>query len=769
MKKENFFLKVITYGPLFFIPSVAILILFITIKMYNDSYYENIKNIEKDLYTIEKKSLETKINNITQIISYRKSIIKKKLELRVKDRVDRAYNTATSIYEKYKTIKSDTEIKNIIKASLDTSIWNDGESFIWIVDYNGVFGLAPKYLKHLEGTSIINFKDATGREIIKEEIAITKGKGEGFIYDTFTKPNGIKDKQYKQVAFVKAFGHYNWYLGSGEYLDTATKATNKILIETIKNIDQLGKHYVILMNTVGNVFISKSSPNLVGKNLFNLDTTNPLLETTIKILDTLKMQDNMSLLYKIINPITNKIEDKYTYFAKVPNSDWVIGSGFYVSEIESRVSKKKIYIYDIFLSKSKDMMYMTFLVMLISFLISYYVSKRIKNSFDNYQNNIEYQKNELQKINETLESKVVDRTTELETKKNELETILQEAPNPIMIHNEDGKVLMINKVWEQLTGYLHKDIDTISKWTEKAYGTKMVIVGECINELYSLNHKIDEGEYKILKKDGNTITWQFSSAPLGIIDGKRTVISSAMDITELKNKDKMLINQSRQAVMGEMIGMIAHQWRQPLSTICMISNNILVDIELDNYNPTEAKKLAKNINEQTQHLSETIDDFRNFFKSDRDIEKTNIKTVLDKTFSIVRGSLKENGIEIQISYDSQKEIGIYPRELMQVFLNIIINAKDILTANKLDNPLILIRVYEDEKYVNTEICDNAGGIDNDILPKIFDPYFSTKDERNGTGLGLYMSKLIVEEHLNGIIEVYNKNDGACFIIKLIKE
>ena len=357
----------------------------------------------------------------------------------------------------------------------------------------------------------------------------------------------------------------------------------------------------------------------------------------------------------------------------------------------------------------------------------------------------------------------------LEQKKTELETIIKEAPNPIMLHNEDGKVLMVNKVWEMLTGYSYKDIDTIEKWTYLAYGERMPVIKEYIDNLYELKHKVDEGQYDIITKDGNTIIWQFSSAPLGMIDGKRTVISSGMDITELKHKDEMLINQSRHAAMGEMIGMIAHQWRQPISVIAMDANNMLLDIALEDFSTAQAEKYANSITEQTQHLSETIDDFRNFFKPDKVISEVNIKDILDQTLSIVQDSLRNNNIELKTSFETDKKVKAYPRELMQVFVNIITNSKDALTLNKPDNASISIRVYEDKKYINTEICDNGGGIEADSLPKIFDPYFSTKDEKTGTGLGLYMSKMIIENHLNGIIEVYNNHDGACFTVRLVKE
>lgn len=358
---------------------------------------------------------------------------------------------------------------------------------------------------------------------------------------------------------------------------------------------------------------------------------------------------------------------------------------------------------------------------------------------------------------------------QLEQKKKELETIIQEAPNPIMLHNEDGKVIMINRVWESITGYSYNEIDTIKKWTEKAYGKEeMLLAKERIDKLYKLNNRVDEGEYRIFTKSGDTVVWQFSSAPLGVIDGKTVIITSAMDVTELKKKDELMMAQSRHAAMGEMIGMIAHQWRQPISIVSMIANNILLDAALGSFDASKAQSYSKDIIEQTQHLSKTIDDFRNFFKPDKSVSKIDIKDIMDEVFSIVKESLKNNSIKFNISYESKTQIEGYPRELMQVFVNIINNAKDALVSKKTKDALIEVNIYEDEKYLNTKICDNAGEIPKDILFKIFDPYFTTKDEKTGTGLGLYMSKMIIEDHLHGIIEVLNIQNGVCFIVRLPK-
>lgn len=362
-----------------------------------------------------------------------------------------------------------------------------------------------------------------------------------------------------------------------------------------------------------------------------------------------------------------------------------------------------------------------------------------------------------------------DSFEQLEQKKREFETIFQEAPNPIMLHNEEGQILMVNKVWEALTGYRYDEIDTIDKWVDKACSRKKSILKENIENLYCLDKKIDLGESAITTKSGDTIIWQFSSAPLGMIDGKRAVVTSAMDITELKRKDELMMVQSRHAAMGEMIGMIAHQWRQPIAGIAMDANNMLLDIALDTFDGITTEEYAQDILDQTKHLSKTIDDFRNFFKPDKTVSKVKLYEIMDETFSIVKESLVNNKIEYKTTYTSDSEVDAYPRELMQVFVNIINNAKDSLITAQPQKPLIEVNVYDDEQYVNTEICDNGTGIDEAILPKLFDPYFTTKDEMTGTGLGLYMSKMIIEEHLHGIIEVFNYNNGACFRVRLLKK
>jgi len=235
---------------------------------------------------------------------------------------------------------------------------------------------------------------------------------------------------------------------------------------------------------------------------------------------------------------------------------------------------------------------------------------------------------------------------------------------------------------------------------------------------------------------------------------------------ERKQQEQLLVQNSKLAAMGEMIGMIAHQWRQPLSSISTLAGNLQVYIDLDMYEKDQFLALLGDINNHAQYLSTTINDFRHFFKPDNPQDTVKLESVIAATLSIIGKSLEYKNVVLVEDYSFTNAILTYPNELMQVFLNILKNASDAFVDNEIMAPQLILKGYETEDYQVVEIYDNAGGIPAAIIDKIFDPYFSTKGPGIGTGLGLYMSKMIVEEHCEGQLLVKNTDQGACFIIKL---
>jgi signal transduction histidine kinase len=171
----------------------------------------------------------------------------------------------------------------------------------------------------------------------------------------------------------------------------------------------------------------------------------------------------------------------------------------------------------------------------------------------------------------------------------------------------------------------------------------------------------------------------------------------------------------------------------------------------------------------TQSLSSTIDDFRTLYKPDKVMHYDHINNPVERAIKLIHISLEKNSVSLKKLYHSDASVQMHANEIMQVVLNLLKNAEDNFIEKETVGPSISIETREEAAYLVIDICDNGGGIETSLMEKIFDPYFSTKDDKNGTGLGLYMSKIIVEQHHKGRLDVYNNDEGACFSIQLPKE
>ena len=233
----------------------------------------------------------------------------------------------------------------------------------------------------------------------------------------------------------------------------------------------------------------------------------------------------------------------------------------------------------------------------------------------------------------------------------------------------------------------------------------------------------------------------------------------------LKN-ERLLIQQSRLASMGEMIGNIAHQWRQPLSLVTTACSGLKIEKELGI--DTKEEDIAKLdlIIKTANFLSNTIEDFSNFFRPNKKKEIFSIEERINQSLNLVGASLDFHYIKVEKDFSPENKVYGLPNEFSQAILNILNNAKDVLVQKKIKNPIIKIRIYKKDNYGCLEIEDNAGGIDKQIISKIFDPYFTTKHKSQGTGIGLYMSKIIIEQNMDGNLDVKNSIDGAKFSISI---
>ena len=365
-----------------------------------------------------------------------------------------------------------------------------------------------------------------------------------------------------------------------------------------------------------------------------------------------------------------------------------------------------------------------------------------------------YRHFELKKINE----KLID-------SKEEIENILENTLEGIMI-SENFYPTYVNK--EALRLFKHK--------TKSEVLNKKVLDFVASGSVNIVEHNIKTGynkpyEVELLRSDGSRFPALIRGASI-ILNNKNLRISSFIDLSDMKDQEKLFLEQSKMAALGEMIGNIAHQWRQPLSMISTSASGLKLKKDFGLLKDEDIDNVCDSIVQSSKYLSQTIDDFKEYIKGNKKLEQFNIKDVLTLNINLLDGVFKTNFINIV--YEKQEDITIsgYKNELVQAVMNIFNNAKDALLKVDENQRYLFISHYKKGDCAYIEIQDNAGGIEENIIEKIFEPYFTTKHKSQGTGLGLYMTYGIIQG-MKGDIEVTNsikryKNNnlkGAKFTIK----
>jgi signal transduction histidine kinase len=238
-----------------------------------------------------------------------------------------------------------------------------------------------------------------------------------------------------------------------------------------------------------------------------------------------------------------------------------------------------------------------------------------------------------------------------------------------------------------------------------------------------------------------------------------------VEVNKNKQKDHMLVQQSRLAAMGEMIASIGHQWRQPLNNLSLLIQDVSEAQEFEELNDQYINRFTNESMVLIKHMSRTINDFRKFYLPNKEKAVFSLSESIEDALSIFSLSLKNHNIHVQFEYRGQQRVYGFQNEFIQVILNIFMNAKDAFVNHNIENRKLSIKIDEDELFYMTEIIDTGGGIESSLLDKIFEPYFTTR--QNGTGLGLYMTKVILE-NMHGNIKAENTGSGARFLLFIPK-
>ena len=748
---EQFILKIIKFAPLIFILIASILsTTYISLNYINTLKKEKIK-IEEDYIQFNKELINKNINIAYDYINNFKSKTEIRLNKELKEQIYSAHAMMTSIYNEFKDTKTKEEIILIIKTALDNVTFNNGRSYFSIHSMDGV-NIFHGIIKEIEGTVVLNRRDILGDYPVREAINIAKTKGEGPLNWYYYKPKD-RSKEYEKRGFIKKFEPYDFIITTAEYVDDFNNQIKEEILEYLKAIEYLDKGYIFVIDkNNGDFLLTRSKYSGIKE----LSINNDFVKIFNDFVNSSKEDTYSEYNFKGENKFFSR---KISYMKKIEMYDWIIGTGFNLDNLYLKINEKQKELE----KEYNEYIYVTLIIaiaMTILFLLgSILLSKLLEKKFLKYKQNLERQILENIKQKETLlraqeVAHIGDWKLDLQTSdiywSDEIVRIFGLENNNKNIFNLE--VLKTKIFPEDLASFENS-------------------INDCINK--NIDHKVI---YRI-KKSNNDIRWIDCRGRLE--SDKLSIIGTVQDITDNKKleiekqqKDELFYQQSKMAAMGEMIGNIAHQWRQPLSTISTVSTGTKIQKEMDCLSDEELFIALTSINNSVQYLSKTIDDFRDFFNpSNNKVSEFDVSNSILKTLNLVKAQFVAKDIEI-VQNIQECKIESIENELIQVLINILNNARDALINKEDQKRLIFINIYLKNDNLHIDIKDNANGIPEDILNRIFEPYFTTKHKSQGTGIGLYMSKEIVEKHLDGKLLVTNVSyeydglnyHGACFSI-----
>jgi len=549
------------------------------------------------------------------------------------------------------------------------------------------------------------------------------------VYDYISYKKSLSETNLKNYLKQRVYEAHS--IASSIYKENKTKPKKEILklvqdaLRDIRFND--GRGYYFMHNPQGFNILYPLNRNLENIDYSNLKDKNGYLFVR-KIKDTIKNKTENFDTYYWSKPSTDegeRIYKKFAFYKYFEPLNISIGTGEYIEDYEEDLKNQ----------------------------ILKYVSS-IKYSDDGYVFIINTKQKILAHVNEKLINTYIPKK---DNKKTITEKILE------AVKNDEGFL-------KYRTTYHTKKRNEIEKFTyvKKLEDWNWIIGSGFYRDKLDLAIKKKKEALVNYKNEYLSNVFVIVSMISFVLIGSSVYLSSKLkekflnyrmkifeEIERNREKDNLLAQQAKMAAMGEMIGNIAHQWRQPLSLISTSSSGLKLKHELNMLKPEEIVETANSITNTTQHLSQTIDDFRDFFKPNKESTKTTTSSLWNKTYNLIKDQYRTKNIKL-ITDIEHKEIELFESELIQVIINILNNSRDEFEKqNKIDNNYIFIKVKEEDSKLYIIIKDNAGGMPEHVVGRVFEPYFTTKHQSQGTGIGLYMSQEIIKKHMEGTIEAHN--------------
>ncbi len=763
-KSKNFFTPIVAL-IIFTIFTIATFSAYVNITTFEQHINNDILKMQNNYLQQHKQAIKQKVITILKTISFEISKLEESAKEKLNERLETATKLLHFIYSQKKDQLNNQQILKLVAKHFSTLTYGK-DGYFFIYDYNTHI-LKYHIQKNLIGKDMSNFRDKKGTNVLKLYDKILKNKKIAYAKIYFSKPSD-PNHQYPKLVAITKFEPLHIVVGTGIYMDEIKTKAQKRILEQFNDVNMKKNGYTFFMKLhninggpkFATMILNPNRPDLIGKTLNdNVKDSNGNYYRK-KYLKVLRENKSGFVKYYYKKPYIDIQKPKMSYFALQQDWQWIIASGFYYDDLETEAQQMKHNLYlhshNIIMKTIKWAIGFSLFVLIIAI----FLASKINNTIQHYIYEIE-----------KLNYKLYGKTKQL---KNSINIITEH----VVISKTDlkGKITEVSDAFCELSGYSREEL--IGKPHNIVRHPDMP--QSAFRDLWQTiqNNQTWKGEVKNLRKDGSFYWFIANISPNYDIDGKKIgYMAIRTDITAKKQYEKehdRLIQAEKLASMGELIGNIAHQWRQPLSVISTCASSIDLKHELGTLEDDDIPKNCNIINHNVQYLSKTIESFKEFVREDKVKVIFKVKNDVDNFLHIMQGSIKLNDIQVILNLDDTLEIMGYEHTLIQCFINIFDNAKDAFMANKIKHRLFFISSYKKDDKVYIILKDNAGGIPKDILTKIFEPYFTTKHQSQGTGLGLHTAYNIITNKMNGTIEadneIYKYNDkeyiGAKFTIIL---
>jgi PAS domain S-box-containing protein len=774
---EKKILTSIKFFPIIIIIVFSVILTYTFISQNNRIFKEDSKRIKTEFIQEHKNLVKKDVQLVYDLVEYEQKNALKKLKQNIQNKVQEAHKVVSSIYKENSYLDKDL-ILDKIRDALRHIRFNEGRGYYFIYELDGTNILFPT-LRHLEGENFWDLKDIKNNFTIRELSNIAKNKKSGFYTWYWHKPNRY-DIMYEKIGYTMLFEPLDIFIGTGEYVVDFEKELKKSVLNRISQIKYDKSGYVFIINYDG-VFVNHIKKSLVNTNQLELKDKNGF-SLTKEIIKTAKRSEGFVEYMGIPGTKEGEATKKISYIKGFHDWKWAIGSGFYPEDIKHLLKEKERKLSDLTEFTLVKISMISIITTIITIVLLFIFSDIIKKIFMRYRRrNREFQI----RLKELLDDKTKELSESMEMT-NSYVAMTKTDLNGIITYASDRFCKCVGYKKSELIGKSHSIVrhpDNDKSIYKKMW--KTIQAGDAYKEtMKNLTKDGDTFWFDVLiypEYDKNKKNIGYTALRIDITDKKRIEKINKNLETEIKRavesnreKDYALSQQSKMAAMGEMLENIAHQWRQPLSIISTAASGMKLQKDFKQLDDEHFYKSINSILSNTKHLSETINTFRDFFKSDKEKKLMDLETIFSKTQELIHS--KYNNSDIQIISNTQKvELIGLETDLIQVLMNILNNAKDALdSVNKLEKKYLFVDISKDKYHALIKIKDNAGGIPLDIINKIFDPYFTTKHKAQGTGIGLYMSTEIISKHMNGNLSVQNQkytyeeipHEGAEFTIKL---